>query len=106
MILRVLPRVNVNGNVVLDIEQEISNVSDTSTANTLTPTVSQRRVKSSISVASGQSVLLGGLIAERQNRNRQGIPVLSEIPVLGEAFSHNNRSLARTELMVFKAGIE
>ena len=39
-------------------------------ANTLTPTVSQRRVKSSISVASGQTVLLGGLIQERQERGR------------------------------------
>jgi general secretion pathway protein D len=101
VILRVLPRINVNGNVVLDIEQEISNVSDTVTANTLTPTVSQRKVKSSIAVASGQTVLLGGLISERQSRGRQGIPILSEIPYLGEAFSHNTRGVSRTELMVF-----
>jgi general secretion pathway protein D len=101
VILRVLPRINGNGNVVLDIEQEISNVSDTVTANTLTPTVSQRKVKSSIAVASGQSVLLGGLISERQSRGRQGIPLLGEIPYLGDAFSHNTRSASRTELMVF-----
>src|SRR5262249_55419654 len=47
IILRVVPRINTNGNVLLDIEQEISNVASTSSADTLTPTVSQRRVKSS-----------------------------------------------------------
>src|SRR5262249_32146791 len=52
IILRVSPRINVNGNVRLDIEQEISNVSP-QTATSLTPTVSERRVKSSISVATG-----------------------------------------------------
>ena len=45
VILRVLPRINVNGNVILDIEQEISNISQNANANTLTPTVSQRRIK-------------------------------------------------------------
>ena len=71
IILRVSPRINVNGNVRLDVEQEISNV-PTSSPNSLTPTVSQRRVKSSISVANGQTVLLAGLISEQQNGTRNG----------------------------------
>src|SRR5262249_21887791 len=73
VILRVSPRINVNGNVRLEVEQEISNVSP-ATAASLTPTVSERRVKSSISVASGQTVLLAGLISEQQNGSRNGIP--------------------------------
>jgi general secretion pathway protein D len=100
IILRVAPRVNVNGNVRLDIEQEISNVSP-ATANSLTPTVSQRKVKSSISVASGQTVLLAGLISETQQGNRSGIPLLDQIPNIGDAFGHTNRSTARTELIIF-----
>ena len=61
VILRVVPRINANGNVRLDIEQEISNVTPSSSGtDTLTPTVSQRKVRSSISVASGQTVLLAG----------------------------------------------
>ena len=72
IILRVLPRANSNGNIVLDIEQEISSVAATS-AGSLTPTISQRRVKSSIAVTSGQTVLLAGLISETENA---GIPVL------------------------------
>ena len=101
IILRVVPRINSNGNVLLDIEQEISNVADTSTPGSLTPTLSQRKVKSSISVASGQTVLLAGLIGETQSRTRSGVPVLDQIPGIGEAFTQNNKVVQRTELIIF-----
>jgi general secretion pathway protein D len=102
IILRVLPRANANGNVVLDIEQEISSVAPGTTAGSLTPTISQRRVKSSIAVASGQTVLLAGLITETENKQRQGIPGLDQIPgAIGDAFSHSVTSRARTELILF-----
>ncbi|MGV7214000.1 type II secretion system secretin GspD [Bradyrhizobium sp. UFLA05-112] len=99
IILRVLPRSNANGNVVLDIEQEISSVASGST--TLTPTISQRRVKSSIAVTSGQTVLLAGLISETENKQRQGLPILDQIPGMGDAFSHQTNARARTELILF-----
>ena len=101
IILRVLPRANANGNVVLDIEQEISSVAAGTAAGSLTPTISQRRVKSSIAVTSGQTVLLAGLISESENRQRQGIPVLDSIPGVGDAFSHQTTARARTELILF-----
>ena len=100
IILRVSPRINVNGNVRLEVEQEISNVSPNSSSS-LTPTVSERRVKSSISVASGQTVLLAGLISEQQNGSRNGIPLLDEIQGLGDAFSHQDKKGTRTELIIF-----
>jgi general secretion pathway protein D len=101
IILRVLPRANANGNVVLDIEQEISSVAAGTTAGSLTPTISQRRVKSSVAVASGQTVLLAGLITESENKQRQGIPFLDSIPGVGDAFSHQTNARARTELILF-----
>src|SRR5215470_12278044 len=101
VILRVAPRINANGNVLLDVEQEISAVADTPSANTLTPTVSQRRVRSSIAVASGQTVLLGGLIAEREDRGKRGIPGLDQVPGLGVLFSDTHGKRQRTELIIF-----
>ena len=101
IILRVLPRANANGNVVLDIEQEISSVAAGTTPGSLTPTISQRRVKSSIAVTSGQTVLLAGLISETENKQRQGIPILDSLPGVGDAFSHQTNSRARTELILF-----
>ncbi len=110
IILHVVPRVNVNGQVRLDVEQEISNVTQTTTSGstsngsggtTLTPTVSQRKVKSTIAVASGQTVLLAGLISERHEGIRQGIPVFDQIPGVGEAFGHRDSDIKRTELIIF-----
>jgi general secretion pathway protein D len=107
IILRIQPRINANGNVQLDIEQEISACQNcTLTASTsttqLTPTFTDRKVKSSIMVPAGQTVLLAGLIQEQQNGERAGIPVLEDIPLLGEAFTPTNtRGLTRTELIIF-----
>jgi general secretion pathway protein D len=102
IILTVSPRINVNGDVRLDIEQEISSVLPTAgNATNLTPTVSERKVKSSISVATGQTVLLAGLISEQQNGTRAALPILDQIPGLGDAFGHQDNSTARTELIIF-----
>jgi len=100
VILRVVPRINANGNVLLDIEQEISNVAAGS-AGSLTPTVSQRRVKSSIAVASGQTVLLAGLISERQENSRSGLPLVDQIGELGKLLGANSKVNQRTELIIF-----
>jgi general secretion pathway protein D len=100
VILRVVPRVSANGNVIIDVEQETSNVAPGS-AGSLTPTISDRHVKSSISVASGQTVLLAGLISDETDRTRQGIPVLDKIPGIGDLFSQQNGTKVRTELIIF-----
>ena len=101
VILHVSPRINANGNVLLDIQQEISNVENNANATSLTPTVSQRLVKSSIAVASGQTVLLAGLISESKNDASSGIPGLDQIPGLGVLGAQISKSVTRDELIVF-----
>lgn len=101
IILRVLPRITSSGNVLLDVEQEISNVPKTDGTATLTPTISERKVKSTISVANGQTVLLAGLISDKQNKGRNGVPILDQIPILGDALSQTTKSKERTELIIF-----
>jgi general secretion pathway protein D len=104
IILRVVPRVSANGNVRLDIEQEISQVSNSGSTNTtqnLTPTISQRKVKSSISVATGQTVLLAGLIQEQKEQDHAGIPLLDQVPGFGNAVGNTGHNITRTELIIF-----
>ena len=100
VILRVTPRVNANGAVTLDIIQEISNVVP-QPEPTLTPTISQRRIQSSIAVTSGQTVLLGGLISTRTTRGKSGLPILSELKGIGDLFAQNTKTTDRTELVLF-----
>ena len=99
IILNVIPRIGQNDAVTMQIEQEISAV--VAAADTLTPTISKRRVASTISVASGQTVLLAGLISEKKQRGRSGIPFLDRLPQVGELFSSTDNAAERTELVVF-----
>lgn len=101
VVLEVTPRVNSSGFVTLDINQSVSSVVPTTSSAINSPTFSQRRLTSTISVKSGNSVLLGGLIQDQDNRNASGIPILHEIPVLGALFGNRDDTTARTELIMF-----
>jgi general secretion pathway protein D len=101
VILNVTPRISASGNVVLDVDQESSSVDQAAATGTLTPTISTRNVKSSISVPSGQTVLLAGLISDETDRSRSGIPLLDKLPGIGDLFSQQSGTKARTELIIF-----
>jgi general secretion pathway protein D len=107
VILNVTPRINSNGLVTMEVQQEVSAVQDTtgqpgSRTNSLTPTISQRRVTSTIAVQSGQMVVLGGLIREEVSRSKSGIPLIEKIPYLGDVLGgETDNSRTRTELIVF-----
>jgi general secretion pathway protein D len=98
IILNVTPRISQNDAVTMQIEQEISNVS--SGANTLTPTISKRRIESQISVNDQQTVLLGGLISTGTNNGKSGIPGANRMPGIGGLFGQTQKSANRTELIV------
>ncbi|PHP65594.1 type II secretion system protein GspD [Zhengella mangrovi] len=100
VILKVKPRISSNGVISLDIKQEISSVVDNAAANTLTPTISQRKVESALSVVSGQTVLLGGLISQRTTAGSSGLPVLGDINRWGDLFGAKSRKADRTELIL------
>jgi len=103
VILKVLPHIHANGSIQLEIDQEISNVvnTDQSQQQTLTPTISQRRVHSSVSVISGQTVLLAGLISESNQQTRSGIPGLRDIKFLGDVFGNTSKTKSRSEIIIF-----
>ena len=102
VILKVLPHIHANGTIQMEIEQEVSDVvNSNSTQQTLTPTISQRRVHSTIAVTSGQTVLLGGLISDQNQKTKSGIPVLNDIPVVGDLFGTKSGQKQRTEIIMF-----
>ncbi|MEM9148340.1 MAG: type II secretion system secretin GspD, partial [Pseudomonadota bacterium] len=99
VIFEVTPRINSSGSVVLDISQTVSSVLEPD-AETLTPTISQRLIQSSVAIDSGETVALGGLFSVDRSRGRSGIPFLVDIPVAGALFGRRNTSSVRTELLV------
>ncbi len=82
VILSVTPRVNKNGLVVLDINQEVSDVVPTTTSTIDSPTIRQRRVATSVAVRDGHSLAIGGMVQEKAQITNENLPVLSDLPVI------------------------
>ena len=100
VILQVTPRVNDSGTIILDISQEVSDVATTTTSGINSPTIQQRRLASTVATRSGQMIALGGLIRNRQTRQKSGIPLLSQIPIVGGLFGRKVDTGSRTELII------
>ena len=99
VLLRVVPRINSNGLVTLDIAQEVTDVGGIDTA-TGQRSFLQRSLQSRIAIPSGQTAVLGGLIRDNTSNNQSGLPGLSKIPGIGALFGATEKSIDRTELLV------
>ncbi|NMG66545.1 hypothetical protein GPA19_16485 [Azoarcus indigens] len=100
VILEVTPRVNDNGNVILDVMQEVSEVAQTTSSGIDSPTIQRRKIHSIVATRDGFTVALGGLIRESGGRGDSGVPLLKDIPVVGSVFKNNTVDPRRTELVV------
>ena len=99
ILLAVTPRINSGGLVTLEVNQEVSEVGQTPTGNP-NPDIATRSAKTSVVVASGESIALGGLIRETKQYGSSGIPLLSKIPLIGAAFGTQTFTRRRTELVL------
>lgn len=98
--LNVTPRVNAGGVVIMDIEQSVDNVKQTEFSNIDSPTISQRKITTSLAVTSGETIVLGGLIREEHTYSNGGIPFLKDLPWIGPAFSSTKKKKDKVELIV------
>jgi general secretion pathway protein D len=86
--------------VMLDISQEVSDVAATTTSGIDSPTIKQRKISSSVAIRDGETVALGGLILNDNERGQSGIPLLMDIPLLGNLFRSTTHKVNKTELIV------
>jgi general secretion pathway protein D len=101
ILLAVTPRINSGGLVTLEVSQEVSAPStDATSATNPNPNVSSRNAKTSVVVASGEPIVMAGLIRENNSRGTAGLPLLSKIPILGAAFGRQTWTRDRTELVL------
>lgn len=101
VILTVVPRINASGKVLLDIQQEVSDVVKTTSSGIDSPTIQQRKVSTRVVVNDNESVALGGLIQQRNDLVRSQVPILGDIPVIGNAFKNKTDQIRKTELIIF-----
>jgi len=102
--LELTPHILSHDRVRLDVKQTISaltNASQVIGTIAVGPTTTKRSAKTNLTVSSGQTVVIGGLISKETSINDQGIPFLSDIPILGYLFSNTNHEKKRDDLLIF-----
>ncbi|KPY82312.1 type II secretion system secretin GspD [Pseudomonas syringae pv. tagetis] len=99
IILKVVPRINSEGLVYMDIQQQVSEADFTGLVNG-NPRISTRSVATQVIAQSGQTILLGGLIKQGNSLNTSDVPFLSRLPGVRWLFGLNNKTKNRTELLV------
>lgn len=100
VILNVKPVIHSGNRVDLDVSQEVSTAQATTTGVSTSPTFSTRKVQTKLSLKNGATVLLGGLMSSNRADGNAGIPLLKDIPLLGQLFRTNTGTNDRTELIV------
>ena len=100
VLLEVTPRVNPGGLVTLEVTQEVSDASTTTSSSVNSPTISTRKIESTVAVQNGEALILGGLIRDQGSSGSSGLPFLSNIPLIGWLFGQESDSSQRTELVV------
>jgi general secretion pathway protein D len=100
--LDVTPFINPDGLVVMDINQEIDDINGSVTITGVgnVPTTDKRTLSSEVAVKDRDTIILGGFIRSEKDKNKSGIPLLEDIPLLGSLFSSRSSNKSRDELLI------
>ncbi|MCX7823319.1 MAG: type II secretion system secretin GspD [Syntrophobacterales bacterium] len=100
IILNVTPHINAGGIVRMEVEQTIRDAIKNTVSGIDSPAFTERKITTNLLAKDGTTVVIGGIIQEKSNISRSGIPFLSRIPYIGSAFSSTDKSKERTELLI------
>jgi general secretion pathway protein D len=99
--LDIVPQVSDGGYVRLDLYEEVSNVVGSTANNTNGPTTTIRSASTTILIQDHRTAVVGGLMSNNDSIQRQGVPWISDIPVIGNAFSSDSTDKMKDNLLVF-----
>ena len=99
VMLNIRPRITAHGDIDLSINVELSDQTGQGVGDN--PIFSRRQVRSQVQLRDGQTVLIGGILKESESKTRKKIPLLGDIPFIGNLFSSVDDNMIREELLVF-----
>ncbi len=101
LMLKVRPQINENGTVKLAIYQEVSKIDTATLKDQNGPSTSKRSIESNVLVEDGSIIVLGGLLEDSYAQAEDKVPLLGDVPIVGNLFRSENRARKKTNLMVF-----
>jgi general secretion pathway protein D len=99
IVLTVTPRITAGGYVTMDVNQTANDLQGFTSFNA--PIVNQRQAQTTVAVRDGETIILGGIIRSTVSTTTKKIPLLGDIPILGNLFRSTDKSDQKTELLVF-----
>lgn len=99
--LRILPQVAEGGTVRMKIMQEASTVVPGTLTNPSGPTINTRTIETAVQVEDGGLLVLGGLIQDTSSDGVSKVPVIGDLPLVGNLFRYTTRQRSKTNLLVF-----
>ena len=100
VILKVKPVIHSGEQIDLDVSQEVSAAATTTTGVSISPTFSNRKIETKLTLRNGATVMLGGLISEDSSSGSTGVPLFKDVPILGQLFRNDTSSGTRKQLVV------
>ena len=104
IILTITPQVTSTNLIALKVKQELSDVSSNPDPNVENPYINQRVVNTSMPIANGRTMIIGGLIQEKVNDSLSSIPIINQIPILNRLTGSTDASVERSEILVLITG--
>ncbi|WP_395822448.1 type II secretion system secretin GspD [Collimonas sp.] len=99
--LKIKPHISEGGTVRLEISQEVSAVIAATASNQNGPTTTKRSLDTNVLVDDGQIIVLGGLVGDDNSNSIQKVPLLGDLPFIGNFFKYQSGSRSKTNLMIF-----
>ncbi len=104
IILNITPQITSTELISLDVEQTLSDAVSNTVSTIDSPMINERVVQTSMTIANGRTMIIGGLIQEKINDDLQTVPILSDIPFLNRLVGDTDRSVERSEILVMITG--
>ena len=99
--LRVLPRINAGDTIRLQVNQEASSIAEAQTQAASDLVTNRRAINTTVLADNGQTIVLGGLITDDRQDSRQQVPILGDIPIVGELFKSRREVRQKRTLFIF-----
>jgi general secretion pathway protein D len=99
--LNVRPRITAHGDVDIEINLELSNIDIAASAVAVSPVFDRRETTTQIIVQDGQTIVISGILRDFESRVKRKVPLLGDIPLVGELFKSYENQTTRTELLAF-----
>ena len=98
--LTVRPRISPEGWITVELHPEVSDLAGAA-GGLAGPVITSQEAQTTVTVRDGETIVIGGILKQNETQSSSGVPILSKIPLIGQLFRNRDRSVTKTDIMIF-----